>query len=253
MILSNLSLYVGISIIGVKFVDLLLGKRQQNWINDKFDSLAIWLDDAKPVEWFSRLATPKGQVILLAIGSVELLVFTIPTLISSFLYDTAALNERVRQLILLLIMFLSLPIIIKRVGPRISSWLFRDTRISRFLLRWIVLVIAGDVAIMVYLFVALIVLSIFGSRDVQDIDQPAIAMAFVPVFPLVILHWILTQVGAIVAIVAVTLFILELFLKIGRPIAFYISDHFKRPYFVLTGIILILLGIINLYVGHVKK
>lgn len=69
-------LVAGLLINLLKGADLILRKRQKEWLEDRFETLTLRLDDLRPLSWFGALARPRPAAIWSA-ASVGL-VFSLP-------------------------------------------------------------------------------------------------------------------------------------------------------------------------------
>lgn len=263
MTILDLVLIIGILTNVVKGADLILRPHQQKWINDKFESLTLWLDYAKPLKWFSNLATSRGQIILILIGSLELVAVAIIVLLFKR-NDNVPRSERLTQILVLVISLLCIPVIVKRIGPKVTSWLFGDAKILRFLMRYILLIIGGYIILGLYQAVVMIFIWLFSSRksyfdfmdatlDSNSWEHSAYLISIMALWPFFTFFWILIQVGGIVLWAAVILFLLEVLLKIGRGIAWRITEYNKGAYAALTLILTIFIGIVDLYLKTDKK
>jgi hypothetical protein len=69
-------LVIGILVNLIKGADLILRPHQQKWLQNKFESLALWLDYAKPPKWYTSLVHKKIYGVLFFLA--PLVVIALP-------------------------------------------------------------------------------------------------------------------------------------------------------------------------------
>src|SRR5262245_2627350 len=106
-------LAIGILLNIFKGGDLILRDQQRRWVQDKFESLTLRLEELKPMLWLNGLRTRKAQVVLVAIGLAE---FALVALVNIVVLpgpreDTDSL--RIAQIPGLILGFLCFPVIFR--------------------------------------------------------------------------------------------------------------------------------------------
>src|SRR6266850_7536554 len=66
-------LVIGLLVNLLKGADLILRPHQQKWLQDKFETLVLWFDYAKPIDWFIKKDAAKKVYVSQAVLLVTLL------------------------------------------------------------------------------------------------------------------------------------------------------------------------------------
>jgi len=73
----NLLLAVGILANLVKGGDLILRASQKKMLQDRFETLTLWIDDLRPVQWLSYLPRPKPALWWSVISTIYALLIPV--------------------------------------------------------------------------------------------------------------------------------------------------------------------------------
>jgi hypothetical protein len=71
----------------LKGADLLLRPHQKKKIQERAETLTLWAEETKPVEWYAKLTSPKAQFVLLTTIAA---ITTAPLLASIFFNESRA-------------------------------------------------------------------------------------------------------------------------------------------------------------------
>jgi hypothetical protein len=219
----------GVLINFIKGADLILRPHQQKWLQKKFESITLWLEYFKPLAWLSKLTTARGQIILLMTGSIEFVGVAVVVLLTQN-NERVSTRDRFIQLIVIGLGVLSLPIIVRRVGPKLTKWLWGDGRFDKFALRFLLLIFGGYIFLFFYMFVVGLVIWLFSSHknyfDLMEAtmassgwENVAYSASLLIIWPLFTLFWVILQVSGLVLWAIVLLFLFEIVLKFFRGFA----------------------------------
>lgn len=196
---------IGILTNVIKLGDLILTPEQQKTVQRVSETITLWLDYTRPLNWLRRWVTAQngrpflwftiGLVILsntvqITSGTGPFGIIVLPALPERFHTTAKALG--------LLITLVVVPLLVLRFGLRAVHWLIAEGRLWRLFLRYLVGAIVGSVAVgilgaILFFWLSLLsVLSFFalGSDDLEFSDpQFSMALAFLvslPVFETVV-------------------------------------------------------------------
>ena len=114
------------------------------------ESLTLWLDGTQPLKWVKKLETSKWQRNLVVIGVAEFVL--VATVAISFQYGSLSLKQTGIQILAFLMSLLALPAIMKKYGPKTTSWLVQDTKPLGFIKRFFLLLLLGYFCFGIYQF-----------------------------------------------------------------------------------------------------
>ena len=234
-------------------------------VQDNCEYLTLWLEDQNPIEWFQGLSSSRAHRWLLVFGIVEFAVAGVGAFItqrielSVFVDDKfGRLNVIIFQILALAISSLSIPVIVRKLGPRTMKWLLADAKPLVFVRRYIALVAIGYLIALIYgiFLIGLIWLAnpshgIFGAIesifDSKSLASKFYLFGFLLIWPAFTYFWVMVQVGALVLWFVVLLPVLLLLLRLALTFAWRVVEYSKGAYAALLLIVTIILGILSLY------
>ena len=256
----DLAFATGILINSIKGADLLLRPHQQKRIQDWAEVTTLRLEYARPLRWFSKLATPRGTRILLLIGVAEFFFVGVTVGTVQAISKETNLHERLLQVGALLLSAVCIPYIVSNAGPRLVTWLFKKQSIMSFALRFVVLLMGGFAFFMLYQAALIYVGWITIGRHTKFFDyfdsifdETSRAAVFdvvglLLVWPFFTMFWIITQVGGLAMWCAAAVGVAEITLKFLRGLAWRIIEFNKGAYAALTLILTVVIGLADFVV-----
>lgn len=240
---------IGLLVHLFKGADLLLRPHQERWLQEKCDTLALWLDFTRPLKWYAKFKIRKTRVILI-IGSAVLYLSLAAGLASRNWDPYTQYN---------LIMIIVFTVYIAREfldsgksEHPVIKFLLSGQGFLIFLLRPILLLAVGAFIIFAYLVVVaalfycfvtnqlvLFIIILYGALTVLGIlityNVPLVQIEMLAVLSLCILC------------LSAILLVAEAFLLVFRGIAWRIAEYNKGAFAAIVLIATILLGATEFY------
>jgi hypothetical protein len=221
----------------LKGADLLLRPHQKKKIQERAETLTLWAEETKPVEWYAKLTSPKAQFVLLTTIAA---ITTAPLLASIFfIRDISGIFVLISPILTIVSMlFLSRPTL------KGTKWLFGDGSFSSS--RKKVVSILGPIVGWFFLLSYVIKFVIWMDKNFERSEPTVISFIGIGlicvVTPLLILFIVLSILWLSLMFFRFSLVILEYTLKIFRAIAWRIVEYDRGAYAALVLIATIILG-----------
>jgi hypothetical protein len=273
---------VGVFVNLIKGADLILRPHQSAWIQDRFDSFALWLDFTRPLDWYAKRHGAKK--IFLILLSLTVAVFFSIFYISErqliyLIFPIAFLFPLVWAIRLIrnkerfqaweesqsdrprtdAIPIKSLNQLHYRLNAPLQNWLFRSSTAGDYLVRPLVVFIVGA------FWIALWPSYVLGMFTLMDLMRPLMPlhgwkmlMWFLPLGSLLAIGMILITIfmvePAVTGIVCLVLcgttvlmLLTEGILKVVRGTVWRIAEYNKGAFAAIALIVTVALGLAELY------
>lgn len=265
-------LILGIVINLIKGADLLLRPHQQKWLQERCDTLALWLDFTRPIQWYMKPGV--GRRVFAISGSV---MVTVGTLVVVFTWN---LPQALKPIILLLGVSSSFRAFFKTYEPdeekteknpwrakryvlerRLREWSWNGSNVISRLLRQLILTVVGILCMLIVLSIPIIVL-ILAPKHGPRLEWRLIAF---PVFVFILARYrheivlILFSVGNVGPIAMFTfaftvgLVTGELTLKFLRAFMWRVAEYNKGALAAILLVATTALGVVDTYLRFIKK
>lgn len=241
-------LIIGIFANLLKGADLLLRRKQQDWIQEKFEILTLRLDYTRPLDWYTGFKSRKARLSFIIASS--LLYFSLDISISLINWNQVTVYWLLLRV--LVISWITWQFIdrTKREHPLIK-FILSGERFNLFLSRPC-LILAMGIAINIALATLLIAffLSYISGELVGCIillySELFILGLFLTFMPIIEIE-MLAVLSLLVLLTSVILLISEALLRIIRGIAWRIVEYTKGAYAAIVLLITVVLSILELY------
>jgi hypothetical protein len=273
-------LFVGILIQVVKGADILLRPHQQKWLQDKFDTLALWLDFRRPLRWYMQ---PKNirrvQAGMVAVAAIAVSIhFLINGGISRF-YSAAVL---VVGVVMLIVACVGGSFFEKRadeytyrnldksdakrmkLADALSEWIVNSslpTHIAKqvlftaaglLFLLLLVSIAAKVTTVVKYVFDPIFQWHIIIGSVIGGVVAMVFMKLFFYVFPYIEAVLMVSFMSALSLVFCVGLILIELLLKVLRGLVWRITEYNKGAYAAILLIITSLLAAAEVYLRFIK-
>lgn len=223
----------------LKGADLLLRPHQKKMVQEQAETLTLWAEETKPVEWYAKLTSTKSQFVLLAVIAV---LTTVPLLAGMFFIRDMGGTF----IVFLPILTVTSMLFLSRPAMKGTRWLFGDGSFSSS--RKKVVSILGPIFGWLYIISLLIRFVTWIDKNFERsassvISTIAIGLICVTM-PLYILFVVLSILWLSLMFFHFSLVILEYTMKIFRAIAWRIVEYDNGAYAALVLIATIILGIL---------
>ena len=253
-------LVIGILVNIIKGADLILRPHQQKWFQDKFESLVLWFDYAKPIDWFIKREGAKKIYISQALLLVTFLYG------GFFLINSRSMKGGWSWWGILIILYfviygvgqvisiksnqdskgLNPELLTNKYDRRVIRWLFGSQSLRQRLSRHLIVSTLGFVAT----FWLYIILDI--GRDPLNPPGSSLLIELVLVVQgvSIVIGFLLIVAGILsfsILVFSLLFLLSELMLKIIRGIAWRIAEYNKGAFAAIVLLATIVLGVIELY------
>jgi hypothetical protein len=261
-------LVLGVLVNLIKGADLLLRPHQQKWLQTKCDTLALWLDYRRPLQWYMRPDIAKktfwlSATMLIVTGSVLTFVnwgkdglpFAIIFGVLGVCYTLSKFLNVDKE-----------PEADSQSPPKnrwqaygtqlekdLKEWLWRSPSVITLLSRQLLLAIAGLLSQLLAMSILFTLLIALSSSVPSWISLSCAAVFLVAVYyrrPAWALHKAFVDVGGPVAfalVFTILLIIGELILKVLRAFMWRIAEYNKGAFAAIVLIVTIALGVTEFY------
>jgi len=223
----------------LKGADLLLRPHQKKKVQERAETLTLWAEETKPVEWYAKLTSPKAQFILLTTVAA---VITIPLFAAIFF---------IRDMSGIFLFFIPVftvvsMLFLSRPAMKGTKWLFGDGSFPSS--RKKVVSILGPLFGWLYIISLLIRFVMWIDKNFERSTSTIISLIGIGLIcvtlPIYILFVILCLLWLSLMIFHFSLVALEYTLKIFRAVAWRIVEYDKGAYAALVLIATIILGVL---------
>jgi len=279
-------LAVGILINLIKGAELLLRPHQQSWLQDKCDTLALWLEDSRPVRWYMKPNVPlrihrlAGSVFVLIGGMgyalfaesrlwVTIIIIIAVTLLCTFMFTSAfddsdiektapdssgrryrALHGiRARDIV---------------VRDKLTEWLLDSPNFGTHLLKQGLLGVAGLLGFAG--FMAIVIGVAYAGRYFNSLGRLRIWQVLIITGLIILIAKVFFYVESVATpfiamgcvsalsfLFTLSLVVTELFLKLTRGIVWRVAEYNKGAFAAILLIATGLLGVAEAYLRFLKK
>ena len=254
-------LVLGIVINLVKGADLLLRPHQAKWVQNKWESLTLWLDYTKPIDWFFKGGRTKGLMLVLYLLLFPWFVYYMMSLV---------LNEPLGRCwtafyigIFYLVSLANFAILSDKKGPGAVSgqlditimvnlqyylfrWLKEGQTVRQQVVRLLTISCLGTTLVLLYLAFGYLTLGKRVSGCLVALFFQGLLVSFSAVLAM-------GFVSSITLLVSLGMFIVELVLKLLRGIAWRIAEYNKGALAAIMLLITVSLGLAEVWIKFKGK
>lgn len=252
----------------IKGAELLLRPHQQQWLQSKCETLALWFDYTRPITWYMKPETTRAFFSL----SYVLLIFTGSLL---FAMNVNPGNKGIFHIVLFAFMMTMAMCLARlsvelrtdkektksqisreRVEKKLKEWLWRSPTITNSVLRQLILAIGGlicSVTLLLFLPALLIGWILLSKSPYQPLQLVLLTIAvFIVIYRKRIFYVMngIANVGSLALfnlVLTLLIVLCEFALKFLRGFMWRVVEYNKGPLAALTLFITILLGIVEAY------
>jgi hypothetical protein len=248
----NLNIVDGLTIIFVcgllvKLADILLRPQQQKWLRDKADTVTLWLDYTKPIEWTAKLKTSAGAWILSALCICYIVVNYALEYRRS---GRKQLFMNGREAFAIIGSWLLSAILIALIGRRLLGWVLRTDSFAGVLIRALPLFLLG--ALVLVLMPSLYGVIVNKTGAFGGNFGLTVNVLFFVLYPVIVLPAVLSSLLMLVLILSSLFRVLEIVFKVIRHVAWSIVEYSKGPVAALLVIVSVILLAVEAYLKNHK-
>ncbi len=238
-------LAIGVLTNVVKGGDLLLRKRQKEWLQERFEVLTLRLDDIRPVSWFEALSRPRPAAVWSAFSALFAFVAPISMLGGALailldLWFMSAQNilavDASPRIALGIGFVVAVPVsalVLWKLCPRLIRALVRTGHGGRFFGRLLILYLASVAAFGAFYGASVLMKDIASARVVMAVLWPLLLPAFV-----------LNAAGLLLVTLLFFLWVLRLLFGVAKAVCWRIAEYDRG---VFAAFLLIATAALGLY------
>lgn len=235
-----------------KLLDWILRPKQQKWVANVFDSIALRLHYAKPLTWFRAFGVPRVQVILIVVASAYLLIQDLTSLtnaITHFQDDQVVADLTFYASYILGIGFAVL--VMLRWGVRLFRWIYGEGNFGTFFWRWLSVEISSSLGLAMMFGIFLAWFCVLAASNLPSLLWQILAVGLVFWMTATIaLIWTVGMIslsGFLVIAVQLALVLLSLLIAPLRFIVWRVVEFNKGPVAALSLLTTVACGAIAGY------
>jgi hypothetical protein len=255
--LLDIAFIIGITLTVCKGAELLLLERQKKWLQEKFESLTIRVDDISPVKWFDTLKSKRAQIVILAlsiiVGCALIVSISVDRYSNPFGESERSVGERLNTnpIYILVAWLLSLPFIFK-IGVKVNSWIFEYKNMLKFLLKYVGYTLATLGLIYLMMFLSLLTGSIVDGVWLFDVKPGSkgfsvfsVMMVFTAA-PLGLMFYGNWAIYNFIIAFAFLQLLLNFILWLTKGFFWRVTEYNKGVYAAIILIITVILGVVEI-------